>query len=175
MNADDVVVATVALWGGKLVGRTRLQKGIYLLHRCGADLELSFVYHHYGPYSFELAAGCADAIEERRIEVEERPGQRTGRYWVFKATECGGAVGALTPDRARRIVDRLRPCTDLVLEIAATIVFLRDEGGYAKDEDAIAETRSRKAQKVTDERMEKALALLRDLGLMPRAAAPRAG
>lgn len=175
MNADDVVVATVALWGGELVGRTRLQKGIYLLHRCGADLDLSFVYHHYGPYSFELAAGCADAIEERRIEVEERTGWSNGRYWVFKATERCGTVGALTPDRARRIVDRLRPCTDLVLEIAATVVFLRDEGGYAKDEDAIAETRSRKAQKVTDERMEKALSLLHDLGLTPSAAASRAG
>lgn len=166
MSAVDIVVALVALWGGELIGRTRLQKGAYLLHCCGANFDLFFVYHHYGPYSFKLAAGCADAIEERRLEMEERRGQR-GRYRVFKTGESRRSIGALSADDTRRIVQRLKDSTDLVLELAATIVFLREEGGYRKMEDAIVETRIRKVQKATDERMERALSLVHDLGLAP--------
>lgn len=172
MQADDIVVALVALWGGELVERIRLQKGAYLLHRCGANLGLRFVYYDYGPYSFALAAGCAEAIEERRIEVDERTGQRYNRYRVFRTGERAG--GALAADEARRIVGKLKRTTDLVLEIAATIVFLRDRGGYKEMKQAIAETRARKAQKVTEDRMERALALLRDLGLAPPDPSPRA-
>lgn len=174
MNADDIVVALIALWGGQLVERIRLQKAAYLLDRCGAKFGLRFVYHDYGPYAFDLAAGCADACEDRRIRIERRPGRHGVRYAIFSTGESPGRIGALSAERARRIVAKMKPCTDLVLEIAATIVFLRDEGGYAKNEVAIAETRTRKAQKATDERMEKALSLLRDLGLMPRAATARA-
>ena len=174
MQTDDIVVALVALWGGELVERIRLQKGAYLLHKCGANLDLRFVYYDYGPYSFALAAGCADVIEERRIEVEERTGQRCNRYRVFKTGERAGGVGALSADDARRIVGKLKRATDLVLEIAATIVFLRDRGGYEEMKQAVAETRARKAQKVTEDRMARALALLRDLGLAPPDPSPRA-
>lgn len=74
MNEEDVVVNLIALHGGRLVGRTRLQKGGYLLHRCGADLDLDFIYHHYGPYTFDLAAGVTDASAQGRVEEERRVG-----------------------------------------------------------------------------------------------------
>ena len=72
MKAEDIVVNLIALHGGELGGRTRMQKAAYLLHRCGAKFDLPFVYHHYGPYSFDLAAGCTDAHAEGRIETEEK-------------------------------------------------------------------------------------------------------
>ncbi len=61
MNAEDIVVNLITMHGGELVGRTRLQKGAYLLHCCGANFGLPFVYHHYGQYSFNLADGWVDA------------------------------------------------------------------------------------------------------------------
>lgn len=173
MNADDIVVALVALWGGELTGRTRLQKGAYLLDRCGAKFGLRFVYHHYGPYSFDLAAGCADAHEGQRIQIEQRPGRHGVRYAIFTTDESPGRIGALSDQRARRIVERMKPCTDVVLELAATIVFLRDEAGYA--DGAVEEMKIRKSIKANDDRTGRALALLRDLDLTPRPATARAG
>ena len=52
MNAEDIAAGLIALHENKeLSGRKRLQKEAYLLHRCGADFDLPFTYHHYGPYS----------------------------------------------------------------------------------------------------------------------------
>ena len=72
MNAEDIAVNLIKLSRGKLVGWTRLQKGAYLLDRCGAAFGLPFIYHYYGPYSFELAYGWEDALAEGRIEIEEK-------------------------------------------------------------------------------------------------------
>ena len=47
MNFEDmenIVVNLIALHGGELVGRTRLQKEAYLLHRCGANFDLPFPF-----------------------------------------------------------------------------------------------------------------------------------
>ena len=53
MNAEDIAAGLIALHENKeLSGRKRLQKEAYLLHRCGANFDLPFTYHHYGPYSF---------------------------------------------------------------------------------------------------------------------------
>ena len=71
MNATELAVNLIALHGGQVVGRTRLQKRTYLLHRCGGDFGLNFVYHHYGPYSFDLADGLTDARAEGLIEIKE--------------------------------------------------------------------------------------------------------
>lgn len=165
MNADDISVGLVALWGGELVGRTRLQKGAYLLHRCGANFDIPFVYYHYGPYSFDLAEGCLDAEFDGRIKIEERRGGHGIRYAIFKTVEEADGIGALSCREARGFVRKMKPCTDVVLELAATVVFLRDDGGYPRN--AVVETKARKPLKATDERLGKALSLIRDLGLDP--------
>ena len=61
----------------------------------------------------------------------------------------------------------MRKVSDIVLELAATVVFLRDEWDYyGKGETtAVEETKARKPRKATKERIDKAIALLRDLGL----------
>ena len=51
MNYPVAVTALVNLNGGRIVGKTRLQKTVYLLKECGIDLGFDFDYHHYGPYS----------------------------------------------------------------------------------------------------------------------------
>ena len=166
---------TVALNGGELIGRTRLQKTIYLLDRCGAEFGLPFEYCRYGPYSFELVGGLNDALADERIDVEERPGRHKVRYAVFRTdAERPETLGNLPADRAVSLLGRMKYVSDFVLELAATVVFLRDEWHYfGKDKvvaanamgAAVEETKRRKALKATPDRLEKALALLRDLGL----------
>ena len=175
MNADDIVVNLIALHGGRLVGRTRLQKGAYLLHRCGADFDLSFVYHHYGPYSFNLVEGLTDARAEKRIAVEERPGRHGVPYAIFRTegeVATPDRIGRLAADEARALLEEMKGVSDIVLELAATVVFLRDEWDYYGKEKVgpVDETKARKPLKATDERMAQALALLDALGLWDEAA-----
>ena len=134
MNATQIAVNLIALHDGELVGRTRFQKRAYLLHRCGAEFTLNFVYHHYGPYSFDLADGLTDARAEGLIEIEEKPGRYGILYAIFRLkgdVDHPERLGELPVGAARRLLKIMeQEASDIVLEIAATIVFLRDEGGY---------------------------------------------
>ena len=166
MNSEDIVVNLISMHGGELVGRTRLQKQAYLLHRCGANFDVSFVYHHYGPYSFDLVDGVTDARAEGRVKIKEQIGSYGVPYAIFKLTgeEAPENLGDLSSAEGRTLVGKMRGVSDIVLELAATIVFLREEGGYPGDQ-AIKETKARKPLKATDQRIDRALALLTDLGL----------
>ncbi len=177
MNVEEIVTGLVALNGGELIGRTRLQKQAYLLDRCGANFGLRFIYHHYGPYCFDLVDGLTDALAEKRITMEEKPGRHGVPYAIFKSKEePPPPLGALSACQASAFLDKLKGASDIVLELAATMVFLRDEWDYyGKGEiDPVEETKARKPLKATDERIEKAVALLRDLGLWEHAAATAA-
>jgi uncharacterized protein YwgA len=60
--------------GGEVVGRTKLQKTVYLLTLAGFEATFRFGYKHYGPFSEELAdtadlAATFDVISERQQEA----------------------------------------------------------------------------------------------------------
>ncbi len=59
--------------GGRIVGRTRLQKVAYLLELAGFGVGFHFEYRHFGPYCEELAEGMRAAQAFGLIEEEERP------------------------------------------------------------------------------------------------------
>ncbi len=173
MSPEDIVTDMVTLNGGELVGRTRLQKQAYLLDRCGANFGLRFTYHYYGPYCFELAAGVDDARAEGRVNIEEKPGRHGVPYAIFRpGPESNGehsdCLGGLTADQARDLLRNMKQVSDAVLELAATIVFLRDEWRYFgkdKGRSPVEETKARKPLKATEKRIAEALALLRNLDL----------
>lgn len=165
---DDIVVNLIALNDGELVGRIRLQKLAYLLHRCGANFDVPFVYHHYGPYAPLLANACLSARAERRITIEERPGRYGVPYAIFRIAEDvrpPTGIGALPADKALASLTKIKRASDIALELAATIVFLRDDDRYGAQ--AVRETAIRKPRKTTPERMQAAFGLIRDLGLDP--------
>ena len=173
MNAEDIVVDLIALNDGKLIGRTRLQKESYLLDRCGADFGLRFTYHHYGPYCFDLAGGIDSARAEERIHIKEQLGRHGVPYAIFQSrneTEQPSRLGKLSADEARTRLKSMKKASDIVLELAATIVFLRDDWDYYNKgkTDPVDETKARKPLKATEERIASALELLRGLGLWQR-------
>ena len=163
MNEEDAAVNLVALHNGRLVGRTRLQKEGYLLHRCGASFDLEFVYHHYGPYSFELATGVKDACVCKRIEEEPHIGFHGIPYAIFTTNEHPIPMGKLSVNKARELSARMDREPNVVLELAATIVFLRDDENYGGA--AIRETKARKPLKATATYMKRARDLLKEMGL----------
>ncbi len=163
MTPDKLAVGIVALNGGQLVGRTRLQKTAYLLDACGMKSGMQYDYHYYGPYSFALAEGWETAKREQRLHVNEKPGRHGVSYYVFVTEEkAPEKLGAFTVRRAAKILERLKEQSDLVLEVAATLVFL---GRRPDVSDAVTEVKRRKPLKATDERLKAASRLLDEIGL----------
>ena len=71
--------------GGKVVGKTRLQKMAYLLEMSGLGCGFSFEYRHYGPFSEELANAVVIAQIADLITEEEHTAWWGGSYSIFKA------------------------------------------------------------------------------------------
>ncbi len=95
-------------------------------------------------------------------------GQHEMPYTVF-STDSGppDKLGRLDADRARELLEVLNEYSDIVIELAATIVYLRGRGS---ETDAVDEVKARKPLKATEERLCQALKLLECLG--PEAEAP---
>jgi uncharacterized protein YwgA len=161
MPANDVAVGIVALNGGELFGRTRLQKTAFLLECCGMESGLEFEYRHYGPFSVELARGWDDAEFDGRLQMIERSGFREMPYTVFMTNEpAPERLGNLSASKVRDLLAAMRRPSDIVLELAATIVYLRDRGA-----DPVSEVKILKPHKATDQRIHQAQELIRQLGL----------
>ena len=166
MNADEIVVNLIRL-NGRQIDCERLQWEAYLLHRCGADFDVKFIYHHGGPYSHDLASGWESARCDKRIAVEEVKTRHGTPYWVSRRSDHdkdGGFIDGLAHDLARRRLEKMAAASDLVLELASAFVFLQKEGEY--DANAIEELKIRKPLTTRNEQLvDQALRLLSDLGL----------
>ena len=161
---DDLVVGAVALSGGELVGRIRMQKVVYLLEQLGMGGGVPFEYHHYGPYSEAVSDAVTDAKFWGNIEEIVNFRVSDGApYSTFKtATAAPANLGALGAEDARGVLNKLSGCTSTVLELAATAHWLSHVERVA---DWRSEIASRKAGKTGNGNLEKAETLLREIGL----------
>jgi uncharacterized protein YwgA len=164
---EERVAAIIAAAGGKLASRIRLQKIAYLLDRLGMESGFGYQYHHYGPYSRDLDNAILDA--EAFGYIVEEFGHRHSdgaRYSIFslKKGPQSNVFGRLEASRAKRIVHDLAASNVTVLELAATAHWLAAE---EKVPDWREEIVRRKGPKTENNRLDKALELLRELGLPP--------
>jgi uncharacterized protein YwgA len=157
-HASDIA-RLIQLNGGHLVGKTRLQKSAYFLEMKGAGFGFDFSYYHFGPYSEELSNATDDALALSMIDVNWKTSQAGTEYAEFLSSSSE-SVDSDLDIRRRRILDVLRNYTAIEVELAATADFL-NRNGYAND--PWAETRRRKAAKMTDLRMAKSQQLLVEL------------
>ena len=171
MEREEIVAALLKASGGQLVGRVRLQKTVYLLDRLGLESGFDYDYHHYGPFSRDIDNAVADA--EAFELVEERFGRRQldgARYSIFKLTDEGyelpAMIGQLDEVELQRFLQRFQDANVTVLELAATANWLVEEEEQDDWQEAL---RRRKGRKVNGGRLDRALALLRDIGLPPGA------
>lgn len=111
--------------GGRLVGRTRLQKLAYLLEATGLGSGFCFDYRRFGPYSDDLTIFIRDAALLGLVREEELPTSWGGTYSVFTCQD-GPREGV---SKARIDLSRIANSADPVeLELAATAAFLKVSG-----------------------------------------------
>lgn len=142
--------------GGRIVGRTRLQKVSFLLDAAGLGEGFTFEYRHYGPYSEDLTAAARTARLLGLLEEEEHTAGWGGTYSIYSTRIADSAD---VPE-ARKVLARMAAQADSVqLELAATAVFLAGEGAR----DPWAETERHKPEKAEGGRLERAKELYRRL------------
>ncbi|MGO9263990.1 MAG: hypothetical protein ACLQBA_03725 [Candidatus Binataceae bacterium] len=156
LNNVSKVAAIVRDAGGRVIGRTRLQKIAYLLTVTGLESGLSFTYKHYGPYSEDVATAARFGHLLGHLQETEQMASWGGSYSIYSVDSV---IPAQIP-AARRELASLAVNADAVeLELAATAVFLARDGF----DDPWGETARRKPEKAESGRIERAKELLHRL------------
>ena len=151
-DLHEKVAAIVSDAGGRLVGRTRLQKVGYLTQLAGFAEDFQFEYRHYGPYSEELAEAMEIAVGLGIVREEKKEAMSGTWYSIYHADRPTG-------DDARAcFIATAAKISAIELELAATAAFVfAEEGCTGKGaKGAWAITGQRKQSKAADGRLEKA-------------------
>lgn len=161
--------------GGEIAGKVRLQKLVYLLDQIGLGSGFSYEYHHYGPYSEDLAEQVRDDVIFSRLEEREERRRSDGvPYMVYSVGKRDNDPPVKTSSPAAQLnlaLVNMQRHSATVLELAATIHWL---AVFERRQDWRTELTIRKGIKTGAGRDLQALDLLRDLGLPPAAGAPAA-
>ncbi|HRJ77170.1 MAG TPA: hypothetical protein PLF37_01535 [Planctomycetota bacterium] len=146
----------------KVVGRTRLQKTIWLLQRLGLKTDYTYRTHFYGPYSEDLHAELG-LLERFGMVSEEPKEKRDGTpYFIIHAKDTEHLPEL--PDKLGKALRVISGTKDpVVLELAATYDAFRSQG--SDHTEALERLRRKKGKKCEGDREEKALTLLAQLGL----------
>ncbi|RWP18202.1 MAG: hypothetical protein EOR00_12620 [Mesorhizobium sp.] len=146
--------------GGRVVGRTRLQKIGYILSASGLDDAFQFSYKHYGPFSEDLATATREAKLLGLMKETEQVAAWGGSYSIFQAQE---PIPAEVQPARRNLANLAAQADSVELELAATALFLSKEG----IEDPWEETERRKPEKADQGRLEAAKELYQQLRAIP--------
>lgn len=135
--------------GGAIVGRTKLQKLVYLLTEAGLESDFVFAYKHYGPYSDGVASAARDAHLLGFMNEKDELASWGGWYSIYSTLDQ--RPDNVDPSRVK--LAELAAAADAVeLELAATALFLKREG----QDNPWGETQRRKPEKCANGRLEKA-------------------
>lgn len=152
----------------QIVGKIRTQKIFYLLEQMGMNSGLRFSYHHYGPYSEQLANSLdiATLFDDNWDETSKDNGfGGTFSVYEFNNREYKvDQVGGLNFPAAASAVEKMKSFPSKVIEIAATIHWLKNKEEL---DNWKVELKRRKTSKADDATIERALKLLADLNLAP--------
>lgn len=156
ISEAEAAAAIVRDAGGRIVGRTRLQKICFILEAAGLGSGFRFKYKHYGPYSEELseATGIASVLD--LLDEEEQPASWGGSYSIYTT---GMPRDLHTPNGRIRIAEESARADAVELELAATALFLACEGV----QDPWRETARRKPDKAGGGRLDRAKQLYKQL------------
>jgi len=141
--------------GGEIVGRTKLQKTVYLLTLAGFEKQFRFGYKHYGPFSEALADATDLAVAFGLIFEHQQQAAWGGTYSVYTAPP--GEQSA-QPSRIR-LTQAAAQSDAVLLELAATAAYLAQEGKPRP----WAETARRKPDKAANGRLDRAKELYAQL------------
>ena len=161
------IPALIEAAGGEIVGKIRLQKMVYLLDQLGANSDLSFEYHHYGPYSDDLADAVEDDVIFGNIQEEQKRRLSDGvPYVVYRSSSeiDPEKPNVFSASPFKDAIQEMNRQSMTILELAATINWLAFR---EKVSDWREELVRRKGVKTEGGRTELALDLLKHLKLAP--------
>lgn len=166
-NLHEKAVEFVRDAGGRLVGRTRLQKVAYLSQLAGFADNFSFEYRHYGPYSEELAEAMEIASALGIVTEVENQTEWGGWYSVYDVCEDSAERSGEVSNRAE-FVKAASKFGAIELELAATAAFLylKEREEIGSNYDPWKETALLKPEKATPQKLKnakKAYKKLRDI------------
>ncbi len=111
MDAEDVVLGIVNAAGGKVEGRTYLQKLAYFVAEI-MDIPMGFGPHYYGPYSSTITAETNSQVAMERLTEA-----RTGPGYTYILTQEGKeylkGIQVFDPEGFQRV-------REIVLKITST-------------------------------------------------------
>lgn len=167
MERCQLLGEVISAGDGQIVGRVRLQKVFYLLDQLGLESGFSYSYHHYGPYTSDLANAVADAKAFKLVSESTKHRATDGvGFSVYSLGDdfapTDQRLGRLEKNEAARIMKKLQNYSATVLELAATIHWLIN---VEKVSDWETELHRRKGMKTQRGRMEQAVELLQSLTL----------
>jgi hypothetical protein len=148
----------------KVVGRTRLQKTVKLLQSLGAPMDYDYMIHFYGPYSEGVQSDIGLLAAFGFVEEKRCAAQDGSSYFVLSAKE--GAEELAESDEVKKFhpaIQKMSEADAIVLELAATYDAFREMGNDHKT--ALERLRRKKGIKCEEGRVDKALTLLKSLGL----------
>lgn len=160
---EKIVAQVLEASSGKVVGRIRLQKMVYLLQQLGSGSDFKFSYHHYGPYSEEVSVAVQRAsVLDKTISENEKLSKFGGWYSEFDLIKPINSefIGRLSIKEASQYAEIMKAETSVVLELAATIHWLKNKEQLV---DWTNELQSRKPGKATIENIARAKELLAKL------------
>jgi len=165
MTTPKAIAELISLAGGRIIGRTKLQKSACALELTGLGYGFQFTYKHFGPYSEELKIACSDAQALGYICEKTEDASWGGWYSVFTAP---AATPKSESDQHRSELLAVTAAADSVdLELAVTAAFLATNGV----KDPWHEVEVRKPTKASPDRLKSAKVLYRNLSTIktPRA------
>lgn len=165
-KAQSEIYALLVAADGEIDGRIRLQKIAYLLQQKSHQNVLNFIYHHYGPFCRELNDALDLAVSNNKLEEKKVNTSFGTSYSAFKLRESSSSgiesfVGQ-PMEQAKHLVAKLKMQPSVILELAATIHWLKEK---EEVDDWRRELKIRKTIKATDQNIARAERVLAELGL----------
>lgn len=145
----------------KLVGRTRLQKEVWLLQRKGLPSGYDFRMHYFGPYSEGVQAEVN--LLQRFHLVSEAKGPTSNEGGYYSAFEASAEADLPELEPFKSYIDKLEKTEVTILELAATYDMCRNAG--LPHAASLGFLRNKKGEKCAGGKEDAAIALLSELGL----------
>src|SRR5439155_3268056 len=153
------LITLVLQSAGRVIGRTKLQKMVYLANSIGWKA-IDFKYHNYGPFSDSLAAELDNMknygwVEEREMSTSHdrvlheyhfsNKYKQTGLSQLSKIEDTI-PNGKQLISRTKGLIKQLNKFSSDDLQIMSTLVFLRAQDPSMSEEQALDMTRKLKPQ-----------------------------
>ena len=130
MNPYDAILLNVRASSETALGRTVLQKLIYLQSKLGVEIEAGYIPHYYGPYSKDVAVALADLVAFDFVD-EKQYGNPLG--YAYKLTPAGKDVADDAEQKhvkyfakIKDIITKCRDClTTAPLSYAAKVHYIQ--------------------------------------------------